>query len=352
MRIRTFALALGVALLTLTASAQESGKVPPKSSDLGSAQIAEAKTGLIAERLVRINEIAEKLEKLGDPARKGADETNEEYLKRVDRIFKARGLFIVELHQEMQVVLEAKAQLDLYLERYERFVQRAEKYLERRPGELRMEVVILQKKGEDAIKDAVVLREMLLDEAKDDKPLTERLNKEPYDQLPKDVQGKASRQSQFLGLSVKEKEEKLGDLIGVVIDSAFEMNLLTKTLIPEAEDLRAILPPEHQKALANIRETFEKNKGQMSVLESKAAQLSILAKYHAANLQLVRPMLTDGKDPLERMLEIRKMTAESAPILERFLRATKAEALTGTGVGSLAGAIKTLQNKPDGPREK
>jgi len=320
---------------------------PPRSSDLGSGGVIIRKTEVLNERLVRINDLADKIEKLGDPAKKAADESTDEYLKRVDRIFKGRALFIGELHQEMQVVLEAKAQLELYLERYERFVKRAEDFLGKRPTQLREEVVSLQKKGDEAIKDAAVLREMLLTEGKADAKLVERMNAEPYKDLPKaaEVADRATRESKYAALTLHEKEDKLADLVGVVIDSAFEVNLLNKTFIPESEDLKAILPAEHTKALGAIRETFDKNKGQLAVLENKAAQLSILAKHHAENLALVRPDFAGGKDPLERMLEIRKKVAESAPAMDRFLRATKAEALTGTGLGGLGNAIKTLQGK-------
>ncbi len=344
-------LGLAICVLPLAAQPEPVVKTPPRSSDLAPADIAIRKTDVISDRLVRINEIAEKLEKLGDPAKKGADESTQEYLKRVDRIFKGRALFIVELHQEMQVVLEAKAQLDLYLERYERFVKRAEDYLGKRSTTLREEVVGLQKRGDEAIKDGAVLREMVLTEGKDNKTLVARLNAEPYKDLPKaaDVADRATRESKFAGLNLKEKEDKLEELVGVVIDSAFEVNLLNRTFIPESEDLRAILPAEHTKALGAIRETFDKNKGQLAVLENRAAQLSILAKYHRDNLQLVRPDLAGGKDPLERMLEIRKKVADSAPAMDRFLRATKAEALTGTGLGGLGSAIKSLQSKPEMP---
>lgn len=355
--MRTTVLMLGLCLLSClpTFAQPEQPVQPPRVADLGSGDIAIRKTDVISERLTRINQIAEKLEKFGDPAKKSPDETTEEYLKRVDRIFKARALFIIELHQEMQTVLEAKAQLDLYVDKYKRFVKRAEEFLGKRPSQLRQEVVDLQKKGDEALKDAAVLREMILTEGKDNAELVAQMNGKPYSDLPKssEVSDASERMQKYTSLNLALKQDKLSELIGVVVDSAFEVNLLNNTFIPESEDLKAILPSEHTKALAAIESTLAKNKGQMAMLEDKAAQLSILAKRHGENLSLVRPSSIEGKEPLQRLLEIGKMEAALAPSMDKFLRATKAQTLSVEGGGGLSSAIKTLQLKPaESPKDK
>lgn len=259
--------------------------------------LTKQKTEALTGGLDKLKKLGEQLEKLGSPAKKLPDEDTPAYLLRVDRILKGRALYIHLLHQQIQTTLEARYELEAYLDDYKAWSETLSSEIQKQLEKHRQRARTLELRVEEAKKDILVLANHLAAKAEDaetKKAMADIVDKELLGQ----VTDAATREAKFAQKSVEDKKLDLDRLIKEVKDGLFEIDVIDRSVLPETTELAGILPPEHEKAVKLLETTLTKNKAELSGLEEEAVKLSILAKYAGDGLKMARPDPAGTSNPL------------------------------------------------------
>jgi hypothetical protein len=321
-------LALALALVgSLTASARSQQEEPLPS--LPSPEATEEKVVALNEGLSTLKGLQATLRNLGSPIKKEDGESNSAFLKRVDRILKGRALAVTLVGQEIERVLDAKFQLQAQLAEYETWAMVVQKQLHIVTGDHEKRQGMLQTRFAEARPDVIVLAHLLFEELKATSS-EQASNYEPYFKTHLEgLTDAAARRQKFQALPLAEKQKAFDQFLQVMVDSQFEIELLEKVVIVEDQGFKDILPAEHQKAIADAKAILEHNQD-LKGLGDKAAQVAIIAKYTAQNLNLVQP--GEGLEPLVRVL---KELRETNPIVEAVLNELVANKISVRGRGRI-----------------
>lgn len=338
MRTRTVLGAFVALALAAPAGAQNSSDGTPL---LPKPSLTEQKAKSLTDGLTKLDSLRKQLDKLGSPAKKLPNEETLEYLLRVDRILKGRALYVHLLHQQIQSTLEARYELEAYLDDYKAWSETLSSEVQKQLEKHRQRARDLELKVEDAKKDIVILAKQLAAQT-EDKETKELMTGLADKELLDAVKDAPAREAKFAELSVEDKKLALDRLFKDVKDGLFEVDVIDRSVLPETTELAGILPPEHEKAIKLLETTLTKNKAALSGLEDEAAKLSILAKYAGDGLKMARPDSAGTSNPLLPQVQAQEKEIQGA--LKGYQQLTGQQ--PGIGYSSATDLKALLKQKP------
>lgn len=298
MRLRCLLL---TCVCTLSLTWNLPGQQPPSlPSAEPNPEITQQKLQSLDEKLKDLEELKVKLKDLGKPTEKMEGESTEQYLERVERIFKGRAYYLILIGQEVKDALKAKWEAEGAVEEYKQWIKNLEKrfpnlftkYEKKRAG--------LTKDVEELARDLVVLASITHAQATKEaaaapdekkKRLEEQakqLEKEFSPQTLADIQDRQSREQKFQPLTtVEDKVKKYNDLLRDYNKKLWRRDLWM-TASAETGALRNVLTDAHVQALKALESTLTDNQ-EIVGLEDEAEKLSDLADYVNDTLSLVPP---------------------------------------------------------------
>jgi hypothetical protein len=286
--------------LFVTARAQDSKPNPADLQDaadtkrLPAPKTVEKKVKDLGEKVATLESLRKRLESLGSPTQRQPGEAEEAYALRVDRILKARALYVHLLHQQTQDALEAKFAAEAYLEDYRVWADGLAKALQITAETYRKRAAKMEADTAELEQDLIVLAHLIHEE---DPKLAKQMDQLYDKELLAAVKDRAGREEKFKKLKPEERVAKLDETVAAIKDNQFELRLLNGTAIRETAALANYLPDAHAKALKQLEDALSNNRRELLNLEDRAAQVSILAKYALDNLAFVRPDNAKGGRP-------------------------------------------------------
>lgn len=308
---------LGTVLLTSAVRAQEESlpSLPDSESTV-------EKVTALSEGLQTLRRLQATLKNLGSPIVKEPGESNEQFLHRVDLILKGRAYAVTLIGQQMERALDARFQLQEELAQYEEWAEAVDAQLKLLPESYRRQREKLEQDFAAARPDGIVLAWLLYEENKESDPEAARDYQPHFDSVDP-VTGKTlidsisdadTRAEKFSAMTTEEKQAAFEKTINKLVDAEFEIELLNKVVILEAEGFRDILPKEHQEAIGTARSLLKDNEDLRS-LDDRAAQVAIIAKYTSQNLNLVQP----GRG-ISGLVDVLQNLKTSEPIVQEVMQ--------------------------------
>src|SRR3989339_1399866 len=138
MRYLTWLLPALLAAASTLAYAQPEPAPPTRQMYEEDLVLTDRKIQALSTEMGNLDATVKLLQEYGDPAKVQPGESTKDYLRRVNKIMKARGHTVHLLHQRFEGALDAKFQLQTQLDEYVQWVEATAKRLKKYPEEYRV----------------------------------------------------------------------------------------------------------------------------------------------------------------------------------------------------------------------
>ncbi|MCY2937023.1 MAG: hypothetical protein NTV55_01510 [Planctomycetota bacterium] len=307
-----------------------------------------------------IESLRKKLADLKSPASKEVGEDDQQYITRVNQIFKIRAIYLSKISVVIEENLMTQYRMKVYVKTYEEWLNSLKDNLQVQIVEDKKEAVDLDEQIKSINDEAIVLQNMIYENAKpeDKKDLKDDGydRKEEYDALPnkQTLKEKLTNWKDEKGNTLdleKQKvkwQENLADLAKALSDKTFKKDFLL-TYSKETEGLAVNLPAAHQERFKSLKKAFDTAQG-MS-LENRGAQVAIMAFYYHKRLQCIEPEVLPGDEDntIVQELRLKKEGAFVEKELSDFLKekpVAKYKNVFGKANKTLDAPLKTEADNP------
>lgn len=246
-------------------------------------EVTQEKTAALTSDMRKYEAVSAVVKELGQTTEKRKGESSEAYVKRVNKIFKARAYLLSLAAVRVESALDAKYQLEAQVRDYAAWVDQLAGRFQERDTRFQADRDSLAKDLKEIRFDGQVLAHLIYTEAglENDKKALYR------PQFPDDVEKKvsdyAARAEKFRKLPKDKWREEFRKLSRQVQIKDMDYRFLMCKAIPENGKLAAILPAEHRRVLESANEALQK----YSEVEETADIVVVYAKYAAKDLELV-----------------------------------------------------------------
>ena len=290
-----------IALTAAWLSQAAATKSPPSQAD--ELLVTEKRSEYFKETLSELDKTAEWLDRLGDPRKKETGESTDDYFDRVKSIYQHRARLLILLQWEYEEALEIRYELEADLKEYTGQLLEEDDKSKQRHAQLLKRKEELRRKRADARDELAVVGFLLRDALKKEeralekKPEKTRRDKDHLADLQKQIKeleaarkeapsvaNRQGREAKYENYTTEQLQTAVRAAISQVKDADFESRYLENHVLNETPQVFENLLGERY---YRILQDANKLVTQTRVMEDRAAQVAILARYVREDLRSI-----------------------------------------------------------------